>query len=1055
MTRNLLKLLTAFALSGVAAISMASDSGFIADELRAVHSQLTDTRRWVDSDIRANLSHRWKSAPRRLADSGLRFAESELEGLPWVTDVDLHRITRNGNFLAGFGVSGVGLLWTGESHALGFQPSGEWLDGSGDDFASFGIFGRKAVGDWGVVGANVFGDYASDSEFGEFSRWSLGADFQSELADLRGNWYAEGTGFRSRRIQGGEVFAYSPSGVDAELNLRWRGVSEWTGFAEYEKWDGRFGKADTRDVGFGLTYRPLGDGILAGLEVDAGYFTALGADDRLDLRLAYSRVLGGDNRATERNFGFGVQSALVAPVARERKIEIAEATIWDPEFFDAEPRFYRERDGMWVADNRPFLLNVKNRCTLVFDWPRTTYAQKTSAELHEQAENPAKFDDLCGTINKTADIRTLDSNGNLATHRAVSGAATDNLKLLIAAGVRVTATNTAGNTPLDLAQAKHRATGNSALRETLSTIAMVIRASGGECATESGALCAIAYDALYEDSDNYDFYIIDAIAIPSNFQGSSIYQLHHPEYGKMTLIRSGEQYWDPRITVTSDGEVRIREGAILKSRAFEVEGITAGNENLPHLIYVDLVISVSVIPHSQPWNTPPIRKVAPNYTGAYFTITAAPPSGRLGYSFGPGERAAYRIFGISNSRIKYVHDGMGQFNLRHIDSIFTGNPRSYSSSNAHFLSDIETATWQHTTAQFATANQRLAATYENAVFAVSVNQAIGQGESEIYAVHMFVDPYEFAHERQTLNFTIAIPSIPSLAVYTVGANHLGVVATLSDDDLRNPRYEVIGENSKLALNASGHLRVNSVIDIGKEATLSAKFTSPDLLGTLTITAKVLSRCTATTPPILATSKNLSSQYQRKGKALNQAARDNDIAEVCRLIGQGADPNYRTFAGYRPLGRGAQDGGEELARVLASHGANPNYVGGSQEYSPLHLAVKGFNYAYAEVLLQYRANISMKTAQDNEAIHEVGGRYDTTEDEFYDFYDLLLRHGAKINAIGNNRRTPLMEAARFGVQPEKIRALLRHGANKDLRDSNFMTACDYGGHKQQVREALGC
>ena len=260
MTRHLLKFLTAFALSGVAAISMASDSNFVVDELRAVHSQLTDTRRWVDSDIRGNLSHRWETAPRRLADSGLRFAESELEGLSWVTDVNLHRITRNGNFLAGFGASGVGLLWTGESHALGFQPSGEWTDGSDDDFASFGVFGRKAVGDWGVLGANVFGDYASDSEFGDFSRWSLGADFQSELADLRGNWYSEGTGFKSRRIENGEIFAYSPSGVDAELNLRWRGVSEWTGFAEYEKWDGRFGDADMQEVGFGVTYRPLGGG---------------------------------------------------------------------------------------------------------------------------------------------------------------------------------------------------------------------------------------------------------------------------------------------------------------------------------------------------------------------------------------------------------------------------------------------------------------------------------------------------------------------------------------------------------------------------------------------------------------------------------------------------------------------------------------------------------------------------------------------------------------------------------------------------------------------------
>ena len=1054
MTRHLLKLLTAFVLSGVAAISMAADSGFIADELRAVHSQLTDTRRWLDSDIEANLSHRWESAPRRLTDSGLRFAESELEGLSWVTEVDLHRITRNGNYLAGFGVSGIGLLWTGESHALGFQPSGEWLDGSGDDFASFGIFGRKAIGDWGVLGANVFGDYASDSELGEFSRWSLGADFQSELADLRGNWYAEGMGFRSRRIQQGEVFAYSPSGVDAELNLRWRGVSEWTGFAEYEKWDGRFGKADSQDVGFGVTYRPLGDGILAGLEVDAGYFTAAGDDGRLDLRLAYSRVLGGDNRATRQDFGFGVQAALVAPVARERKIEIAEATIWDLEFVNAEERVYRERDGMWVADNRPFLLNVKSRCTLVFAYPQTAYERETSAELHEQAENSAQFDDLCDTINKTANIRTLDSNGNLATHRAVSGVATDNFKLLIAAGVRATATNTTGKTPLDLAQEKHSNATDTAVRETLSSLAMVIRAVGGECAAESGTLCDIAYESLYDNNDDaFGFYIHDDVMIPSNFRGSSIYQLHHPEYGKMTLHTSNSRRWDPRVTVTADGEVRIKEDAILKAGTIYRHFFTASNEHLRSPVRIGFIITISVVSHPRPWTISPIRKVAPNYTGAFFTVTATPPNAQLGYSFGPGERAVYRILSASRTQIYSVADG--NISYPHIDFMFADDLQSYTHHATYLSGNIERATWQRGTVQIATADQRLTGEYQNGAFAVLLNQPIGQNESDARVVHMFVDPYNYANETRTLNFTIAVPSIPSYAVYTVGANHLGVVATLSDDDLRNPRYEVIGENSKLALNASGHLRVNSVIDIGKEATLSAKFTSPDLLGTLTITVKVLSRCTANRVSVLAYNKNSSSAYQRKGRALNRAAQDNNLAEVCRLIRQGADPNYRTFAGYRPLGRGAQDGDKELALALMSHGANPNYVGGTPEYSPLHLAVKGFNYEYAEVLLQNGANISMKTAQDNEAIHEVGGRNDTTEDQQYDFYALLLQHGANINARGNNGRTPLIEAARFGVQPEKIRALIRHHADKNWRDDENKTACDYGRHKQQVREALEC
>ena len=1049
MTRHLLKLLTAFALSGVAAISMASDSGFIVDELRAVHSELTDTRRWVDSDIRANLSHRWESAPRRLADSGLRFAESELENLPWVTDVDLHRITRNGNFLAGFGVSGVGLLWTGESHALGFQPSGEWIDGSGDDFASFGVFGRKAVGDWGVIGANVFGDYASDSELGEFSRWSLGADFQSALADLRGNWYAEGTGFRSRRIRNGEVFAYSPSGIDAELRLRWRGVSEWTGFAEYEKWDGRFGKADTREVGFGVTYRPLGGGLLAGLEVDAGYFTAAGADEHLDLRFAYSRVLGGDNRATRRDFGFGVQSALVAPVVRERKIEIAETTVFDPEFMNAEERVYRERDGLWIADGRPFMMEIHSRCTLVYLYPQTSYEQDTSAELHEQAENPAQFEDLCDTVNNTADIRTTDSNGNLATHRAVSGVALDNLKLLIIAGVRATATNTAGKTPLDLAQRKHSATTDSEMRETLSTIAMVIRASGGECAAESGTLCDIEYDALYGDEGLYDFYIIDDVVLSSDFPGGEIYQLHHPEYGKMTLHGDSSWQWDSRITVTPEGAVRVKGGAILKARDFYLQRFYASNEHLPYPAHVRLKIDISVVSHPQPWTIPPIRKVAPNYTGAYFTVTATPPNAHLGYSFGPGEQSAYRIAAGGKASDLFVYDPhYARFYAAHL---FVDDFEAYSSYAHWFSGDIEAAEWWRSTANITTADQQLSATYQNGALAVTLNQAVGQNEAQVHAIHMFVDPYGYKRELQTLAFTIAVPSIPTRAVYTVEANETGLVDTLVDDDLRNVAYEVIDGDAKLSLNSSGQLRVVTAISIGKSATVTAQLTSPDLLGTLTITVEVLSKCATGTINKLPRNHR---DYGSKGKALNNAAQYGNLSELCRLIREGADPNYGQYSDVRrPLDYGAREADAAIAQALVLHGAQVVYYQHGRR-TPLHYAARGVNYEYSEFLMRHGARATVRADSRNQAIHEIGAHFGITEADYRAYYQLMLNDGVDINSRGDHDRTPLMLAA-IGGRYDQVKVVLDLGGDKSRVDSYGNTACSFIPSGSRLNGLLGC
>ena len=322
MNRKLLHLVFAAALSGTAALGVASDSDFITDEIRGLHSELADTRRWVDSDIRANLAHRWETIPNRLAQRGFGWAESELESLSWIPNADLAVESDSTGRLAGFSAGGTGLLWTGESAAVGFQPWGRWTDGGENDAASFGVFSRRALGDWVVVGGNIFADYAASAEFGDFARWSAGLDFQSALGELRGNYYAGLSSTRERVGLENRVLAYAPSGVDAELRLRWFGGSEWSGFAEYEKWSGQFGDSDLEEVGYGLTFRPAGGGLLAGLQVDAGFRDSADSAGRWDLRLGYSRRLGADDSVRDSGSAFGVRSALVASVAREREIRI-------------------------------------------------------------------------------------------------------------------------------------------------------------------------------------------------------------------------------------------------------------------------------------------------------------------------------------------------------------------------------------------------------------------------------------------------------------------------------------------------------------------------------------------------------------------------------------------------------------------------------------------------------------------------------------------------------------------------------------------------------------
>ena len=364
MNRKLLHLVFAAAFSGLAALGVASDSDFVADEIRGLHSELADTRRWVDSDIRANLAHRWETIPNRLAERGFGWAESGLESLSWIPNADLAVESDSAGRLAGFSAGGTGLLWTGESAAVGFQPWGRWTDGGENDAASFGVFSRRALGDWVVVGGNVFADYAASAEFGDFARWSAGLDFQSPLGELRGNYYAGLSSTRENVGLENRVLAYAPSGVDAELRLRWFGGSEWSGFAEYEKWAGQFGDSDLEEVGYGLSFRPAGGGLLAGLWVDAGFRDLADSAEHWNLRLGYSRRLGADNSVPDSGSAFAVRSALVSPVAREREVEVRTVELPnDLSHFAAQ-----SRAAVWSGDfvifNQSIIGNITITSTL-------------------------------------------------------------------------------------------------------------------------------------------------------------------------------------------------------------------------------------------------------------------------------------------------------------------------------------------------------------------------------------------------------------------------------------------------------------------------------------------------------------------------------------------------------------------------------------------------------------------------------------------------------------------------------------------------------------------
>ena len=56
-------------------------------------------------------------------------------------------------------------------------------------------------------------------------------------------------------------------------------------------------------------------------------------------------------------------------------------------------------------------------------------------------------------------------------------------------------------------------------------------------------------------------------------------------------------------------------------------------------------------------------------------------------------------------------------------------------------------------------------------------------------------------------------------------------------------------------------------------------------------------------------------------------------------------------------------------------------------------------------------------------------------------ELLIKHGAEVNAVGTNGRTALMEAALF-YRLENTRVLLEHGEDKNIRDGEKRLAIDF-------------
>lgn len=148
-----------------------------------------------------------------------------------------------------------------------------------------------------------------------------------------------------------------------------------------------------------------------------------------------------------------------------------------------------------------------------------------------------------------------------------------------------------------------------------------------------------------------------------------------------------------------------------------------------------------------------------------------------------------------------------------------------------------------------------------------------------------------------------------------------------------------------------------------------------------------------------------------------------------------------------LHEAADNGDEDIVRLLLEHHANVNAPGCEWSDSPLYVAAKTGHEAIARLLLDYGANVNASECCPLDVA--ASGGYEA-------IVRLLLDRGA--NANGSNNRLPIISAA-FTGNKVIVRNLIDHGADvntlDDISSHSALLAAAVNGHKAVVRLLLKC